>query len=112
MKKATRRKAIRVWVNKEEKATIESRQQAVNCGSTSSYLRALGLGYEPTSKLDKLAVLELAKVNADQGRLGGLLKMLLTNKERHASKDHQRMLNLLREIETAQQRLLRLVEQL
>ena len=70
------------------------------------------MGYEPASKFDKLAVLELAKVNADQGRLGGLLKMLLTNKERHASKDHQRMLNLLREIGTTQQRLLTLVEQL
>lgn len=112
MKKATRRKAIRVWVNKEEKAVIESRQQAVNCGSTSSYLRALGLGYEPTSKLDKLAVLELAKVNADQGRLGGLLKMLLTNKERHTNENRKQLFKLLSEIETAQQRLLRLVEQL
>lgn len=56
---------------------------AKSCGlSTSAYLRALGLNYQPKSILDLQTVPTLAKVNADQGRLGGLLKMLLTNDNR------------------------------
>jgi hypothetical protein len=49
---------------------------------TLRYLRSLGLQYKPKGILDNIAVLELVKVNADLGRLGGLLKMWLTNDER------------------------------
>ena len=110
MKREKRGKAIRVWVNNDEKAVIESRQNLVNSGSTSHYLRSLGLGYELQSKLDKMAVLELAKINADQGRLGGLLKMLLSNKERHTYENRKQILRLLDDIEITQKHLLRLVE--
>ena len=112
MEKETRKKTLRVCVNGVEKAAIESRQQQTNAGSTSNYLRSLGLGYEPECKLDKMTVLQLAKVNADQGRLGGLLKMLLSNKERHSSDNRKKILKLLGDIELTQQRLLRIVETL
>jgi hypothetical protein len=67
-----RKQAIKVWVTEDEK--MEIRDSASNCGkSISSYLRTLGLGYIPPSKIDNDHVLNLAKVNGDQGRLGGLL---------------------------------------
>ena len=43
-----------------------------------------GLGYQPKSVLDHRAIEDLAKVNADLGRLGGLLKMWLANDEKLA----------------------------
>jgi len=46
------------------------------------YLRNLGLGYEPASTLDQKAILDLLKINADLGRLGGLLKMWLTSPDK------------------------------
>jgi hypothetical protein len=112
MKKERRKEAIRVWVNKEEKTAIESMVDQVNSNSTSSYLRSLGLGYEPKSKLEKMAVLELAKINADQGRLGGLLKMLLTNEERHTHENRKQILQVLADIEATQEHLLRIVDSL
>ena len=72
---------IRVCVLPEEKAAIE--EQARKAGmSVSAYLRNVGLNYEPTSVVDYDAVLDLIKINADLGRVGGLLKMWLTNDER------------------------------
>ncbi len=74
-------KMIPVPVLPTEKSQIEKR--AKECGlKTATFLRELGLNHRPKTTLDAEAVLELVKANADLGRLGGLLKMLLTNKER------------------------------
>jgi len=43
--------------------------------SVSAYLRAAGLHHPIRSVLDHQAVCDLAKVNGDQGQLGGLLKL-------------------------------------
>ena len=67
----------------EEKGLIEENARAAG-RSVSSYLRAVGIGYQPKSVLDHRAIEDLAKVNADLGRLGGLLKMWLTNDEKLA----------------------------
>jgi len=48
--------------------------------SVSAYLRASGLGHPIRSVLDYDAVRDLAKVNGDQGRLGGLLKLWLEDR--------------------------------
>ena len=48
--------------------------------SVSSYIRAVCLGHEVRSSTDKSGILELAKVNADLGRLGGLFKLALSEK--------------------------------
>jgi hypothetical protein len=79
--------------------------------SLSSYLRGSGLGYQPKSILDLRAVEDLAGVNADQGRLGGLLKLWLSTRpgEGAPTTDVRR---LLREIEDTQARLRRLVQRL
>ena len=72
---------IYVWVTPQEKAGI--REMARTTGnSTSAYLRKVGLGYQVKSVLDFERVAELAKINGDLGRLGGLLKLWLSNDKR------------------------------
>jgi hypothetical protein len=63
----------------EERAKIEQLAKATGL-SASTYLRTLGLGYEPRSILDAERVGELLKVCGDLGRLGGLLKMWLVDR--------------------------------
>ena len=78
----TRREStpVKVWVTPEEKAAIAERA-AAHSMSASRYLRALGLALPIQSTIDQRAVLELVKINADLGRLGGLIKMWLTSNE-------------------------------
>ncbi len=68
-----------VWVTPEEKADIE-RLAATTGLSVSTYLRTLGLGYEPKSILDAEHILGLLKIGGDLGRLGGLLKLWLAER--------------------------------
>ena len=79
-KKPTRKGStpIVVRVTPDEKAIIESYAQQTG-QSTSAYLRLLGQGYVPKSIMDYGKVMELARINGDLGRLGGLLKLWLTN---------------------------------
>jgi hypothetical protein len=72
---------LRVVVSASERARIEERAKATGL-SVSAYLRSAGLGQAIRSTLDHQAVLELAKVNGDQGRLGGLLKLWLVDRPR------------------------------
>ena len=66
-----RKRPLKIYVTEAERAAIAARAQS--CGLVvSDYLRAVGLGHEPRSIFDHEAVMALAKVNADQGRLGGL----------------------------------------
>ena len=74
---------LRVPVLPEEEEAIKSNAKTAGL-SIAAYLRNVGLGYQPRSVLDLNAIDELAKVNADLGRLGGLLKMWLTNDEKLA----------------------------
>ena len=101
---------LKVVVSAAERAAIEER--AVSTGlSLSAFLRKLGTGYEPKSTLDRRAVQDLVKVNADQGRLGGLLKLWLTDRaaEGAPTTDVRR---LLKEIEETQVLLRSLVQRL
>jgi hypothetical protein len=79
-KAATRKegKHLRVPVLPEEEAEIKRLAQSVGL-PVASYLRNVGLGYQVTGILDNKRVEELAKVNGDLGRLGGLLKLWLTD---------------------------------
>lgn len=83
-------KAIRVYVTDDEMEQI-----AVNAAmagmSQSAYLKVLGLGYKPASVFDHEMVNQLAKINADQGRMGGLIKMWLANDERLMMYDRQQL---------------------
>lgn len=82
-KKVTRKNSppIKVYCFPEEKIDIEN--QALASGlSASTYLRNVGLGYQIKGILDHQRVDDMAKINADLGRLGGLLKLWLTNDEK------------------------------
>ncbi|HCD1091615.1 TPA: conjugal transfer transcriptional regulator TraJ [Proteus mirabilis] len=69
---------IKVYCLRSEKENIES--QARKAGmSVAKYLREVGQGYRITGIVDYECVRELAKINSDLGRLGGLLKLWLTN---------------------------------
>lgn len=99
----------------EEKKLID--QNAKNVGlSTSTYLRNIGIGIEVKGILDQKAVGDMAKVNADLGRLGGLLKMWLSNDERLAMFNQEQVkasiLEALGKIKTAQDELLKTVKRL
>lgn len=81
---------IKVWCLPEEKASIE--ENASKAGmSVSMYLRNVGMGYRIKGVIDAELVLKLAKINGDQGRLGGLLKLWLTNSEKLSSQDPEQM---------------------
>jgi hypothetical protein len=73
------KRPINVWVTAEERAQIE-RLAAATSLPVSVYLRTLGLGYEPKSLLDAERVGELLKACGDLGRLGGLLKLWLSER--------------------------------
>ena len=75
---------IKVWLLPSEKAAIQAKASAHTL-SDSAYLRTLGLDMPIRSTVDQVAILELAKINGDLGRLGGLLKMWLTNQDRAAN---------------------------
>jgi hypothetical protein len=70
---------MKVFVTDDERARIEERAKSTGT-SISAYLRNAGLGHQIKSVLDHAAVLDLAKVNGDQGRLGGLLKLWLVDR--------------------------------
>ena len=72
-----RNRPLKVFASERERAEIETRAAATGL-SVSAYLRNLGLGFQPHSTLDQEAILALLKVNADQGRLGGLFKLWLS----------------------------------
>lgn len=69
---------LRVVVSREEGAVIDDNADRLGM-STSSYLRALGLGYQPIGHLDNEAAERLMQVNADLSRLGNLLKLWLSD---------------------------------
>lgn len=89
-----RGKRIDVWVNDNERAEISAR--AAQSGlSLSSYLKTAGLNQPIKSRADLVAVTDLVKVNADLGRVAGLLKLWLSEKRWQGAKpvDVEAMMN-------------------
>lgn len=74
---------LKVYCLPSERDQISANAQAVGL-TVSTYLLRVGAGYEIKSTLDSQLVAELAKVNADLGRLGGLLKLWLTDDKKLA----------------------------
>ena len=70
--------ALRVFVSPAERDAIAASAERMGM-SVSSYLRALGLGYQPIGHLDNEAAERLEKINADLSRLGNLLKLWLSD---------------------------------
>lgn len=68
-----------IRVTEEEKARLNELAQAHGL-SLSEYMRQAGLVQEITGRTEIETVLRLAKINADQARLGNLLKLVLDTK--------------------------------
>lgn len=75
---------VKVWANPVERPTLAATAASVGL-SASAYLRRLGLGYQPRTIVDTLEAQKLLKAAADAGRIGGLLKMWLTDDQRLAA---------------------------
>lgn len=74
-----RNRPLRVVVSAAERDTITQGARAANL-SVSAYLRALGLGYEPRSTIDHEAVSEVVKAHGGLAKVGGLLKLWLSER--------------------------------
>ena len=92
---------IKVYCLPEERQEIESNARAAGL-SIARYLREVGQGYQITGIMDYEKVRELARISGDLGRLGGLLKLWLTNDERAAQFGHETIHALLAKIERTQ----------
>jgi hypothetical protein len=92
---------IKVYCLPAERAELKSLARAAN-QSVSTYLLNVGLGYEVRGVVDHRQVEELARINGDLGRLGGLLKLWLTNDERTAQFGESTIRTLLARIESTQ----------
>lgn len=82
-KKSNRRRRteiVQFRVDPDELALINANAGACQL-TTAEFLRRLGQGYIPPSKVDLVAVRELCQVAGDLGRLGGLLRLWITEKK-------------------------------
>jgi hypothetical protein len=92
---------IKVYCLPSEHEEIEALANA--SGHTkSSYLLRVGLGYRTQTILDNKRVEELLRINGDLGRLGGLLKLWLTDDPRTAQFGEATIRAVLSRIEDTQ----------
>ncbi|HHS2910622.1 conjugal transfer transcriptional regulator TraJ [Legionella pneumophila serogroup 1] len=102
---------LRVPVLPDEEIAIKT--NAARAGlSIAEYLRRVGLGYQIQSSIDKDYVIQLSKINADMGRLGGLFKLWLTQDRRVAHFDYRKIKALLDRIQTTQDAMFEVVKKL
>ncbi|WEV50229.1 hypothetical protein OZX61_12845 (plasmid) [Acinetobacter sp. ESL0695] len=96
-----------------EKESLEIKAKECNM-SVSNYLRERGLGFQPKSKLDAQVGLSLMKVNADQARLGNLLKQYMSKDGQHLDNaKHRKEVNtIISNIAVAQIELIKIVRSL
>ena len=87
---------MQVYLNEEEYQQIITSSELAGL-SISTFARNVCLGSKIASREDAMARRELLKVNADLGRLGGLLKQAIT-----ASGDREKIRPLLLDIEKIQ----------
>ncbi|MBE4030166.1 conjugal transfer transcriptional regulator TraJ [Vibrio parahaemolyticus] len=100
---------IKVYCLPEERELIESLSAQAGL-STSTYLREVGQGYRIQGVTDVEQVRELVRVNGDLGRLGGLLKLWLSNDAKVANVGVNTILAVLNRIEATQDQMSSLME--
>lgn len=102
-KKTTRKGSppIKVYCLPDERERIEANARAAGL-SLSAFLLAVGQGYRVQGITDYEQVRELARINGDLGRLGGLLKLWLTDDVRTAKFGEATIRALLTRIEATQ----------
>ena len=91
-----KKEKIEIRVTAEDKKRLKELAQA-HAMSLSEYLRQAGLMQEITSRTEIETTLELAKMNADQARLGNMLKLAID------SENEQKIETLITEVRRTQQ---------
>jgi hypothetical protein len=99
---------VKVYCLPDERADLQANARAAR-KSLSTYLLNVGLGYPIHSVLDHARIEELIRLNGDLGRLGGLLKLWLTNDERTAAFGESTIRGVLAKIEATQDEVRRVV---
>ena len=99
---------LKTFVSPEERLAIETRAREAGL-TVSSYLRNAALNRPIESTADQQAFLGLLKVNADLGRLGGLLKLWLSTRPGHGARVID-VRHVLHDIEEAQRRIRLLID--
>ena len=100
----TKKLTLRCYVNTEEHAAISASARRAGL-SRSTYIKRICLG-QPTPSLEKQhARRDMMKAHADLGRLGGLFKLCLSEKQGPLVALHQEVRRILREIEYRQREL-------
>ena len=100
---------IKVYCLPEERELIEANAKMAGI-SVARYLRDVGQGSQVKGVMDYHYVRELVRVNGDLGRLGGLLKLWLTDDPRTARFGDATILALLARIEATQDEMSRLMK--
>ena len=75
----TKKPHLKAYVSPEEYAKVAAQAGRASL-SISAFVKAVCLGQEVKSTVDQDAILTLARINGDLGRLGGLLKMALSER--------------------------------
>jgi hypothetical protein len=102
---------IKVYCLPEEHRQIETNANTAGL-SLSTYLLKVGIGYEIRGIVDHKQVEELARINGDLGRLGGLLKLWLTDDERTAEVGKATIREVLFRIEATQDQMMDLMKRI
>lgn len=79
-----RHRPLKVFVDERERAFIVESARIAGL-SVSMYLRTVGMHGRPTSILDHEAVRAMIRAHGDLARLGGLLKLWLSEHEDHGA---------------------------
>ena len=77
-KRRRRERFLHIRVSAEEAEVIAAHARAVGM-TVGAYVRAVAAGYQPRAIVDRERVHEMLRVNGDLGRLGGLLKLWLSD---------------------------------
>lgn len=99
---------IKVYCLPSERATIQAEARKAGM-SASAYLLSVGQRYYIESITDYERVQELTRINGDLGRLGGLLKLWLTNDERTAQFSDATMRAILSKIADTQDEMVKVM---
>ncbi len=98
--KRKRSESIHIRVTPEEKEALQMKANLYGVGSLSDYLRSVGLAHTLRSKFDADVVKKLVKIGADFGRVGGLIKLFIAQREhRYSADDFQTMDRFIKELD-------------
>ena len=110
-KMPSKKPVLWTYVTPDEHAEIQANAKRAGL-SCSTYMKRVCLGL-PTPSLEKQQYrLELLKINADIGRLGGLFKLCLSEKETPLQALHPQVRHVLREIEARQREMKTLISKI